>query len=265
MRRAGAIVGIFASLAMLGFRGLVWLVAFVIELSSGLGLYVSTAMWNAPRNARDDLVLAKIDALSAKFDRVDEKRNSLSEMPISLDEKAAITLAEPPSKPEKVRLPKPVAEDGEIVHSQFTQRKALIENRDPSAVPQFADPVLLEKLRALGGTYQGSLRELSGLLGIANSTLHKKLTQAQAAGKIAWRATKGKGTSIELIEGVAQQSSLIAGVTNAGCYGVALSPIAAVANDAHAPKGLSHARRCVERTVIHNDHLANRRMISDDG
>jgi hypothetical protein len=140
-------------------------------------------------------VSAKIDALSAKIDR--EKRNSLSEMSISLDEKVAITLAGPPSKPEKV--PRLVVQDRNIVHPQFAQRKALIENRDPSAIPQFADPVLLEKLR---GAYEGSLRELSALLNIANSTLHKKLTQAQAAGKIAWCASKGKGTSIKLIEGV---------------------------------------------------------------
>jgi hypothetical protein len=145
---------------------------------------------------------AKIDALSAKFDRVDEKRNSLSEMPISLDEKPEIVLAEQPPKSLKT-APQLVAQDGKIVHRQFAQRKALIANNDPSAHPQFADPALLEKLRALGGIYEGSLRDLSSLLDIANSTLHKKLVQAQAAGKIAWRASKGKGTSIKLTEGVA--------------------------------------------------------------
>jgi hypothetical protein len=196
-----AALGDFIPLPAVVIRaGLVWLVAVMIELSSGLGMYASSSLWSAPRTTRDDIVSAKIDALSAKFDRVDEKRNSPSEMPISPDEMVAITLAGPPSKPEKD--PQLVVQDRTIVLPQFAQRKALIENRDPSAVPQFADPVLLEQLRALGGTYEGSLRELSGLLDIANSTLHKKLTQAQAAGKIAWRATKGKGTSIKLIEGV---------------------------------------------------------------
>jgi hypothetical protein len=76
--------------------GLILLVAIAMEMGSALGLYVSTSTWNAPRITREDLVLAKIDALSAKFDRVDEKRNSLSEIPISLDKKPEIALAEQP-------------------------------------------------------------------------------------------------------------------------------------------------------------------------
>jgi hypothetical protein len=114
--------------------GLALLVAIAMELGSSLGLYVSTSTWNAPRNARDDIVSAKIDALSAKFDRVDEKRNSLSEMPTSLDEKPEIALADQPPNSLKT-APQLVAQDGKIVHPQFDQRKALIANNDPSAHP----------------------------------------------------------------------------------------------------------------------------------
>jgi hypothetical protein len=198
--------------------GLVVLVAVAMEIVSSVGLYVSSAMWSDPQNADPqraenelfERLSSKIDAISSKIDQLEVEQAEAVEEVVGDDEVAHVSSTEKGKRMAGVVAPvqpRLVPQDGKLIGSSTSApRKALVtdkplvENRDPSAKPVFADPALLEKLRSLDGGYEKSLDELARGLNTSIGTLHKKLTQAEAAGRIAWRASRGKGTSIKLIE-----------------------------------------------------------------
>jgi hypothetical protein len=208
--------------------GLVVLVAVAMELGSSLGLYVSTSAWNDPGNKDNDDprrreneifegLSARLDALFSRIDEIVENQTVENEniddplqdigdddiVHVSLTEKGRKMVGMPPL-PSKPRL---VAQDGELVkpstvehRRSSTVEKRLVVNRDPAAIAHFADPALVDRLRTLGGGYEGALANLAKDLHTSVGTLYKKLTQAQAAGRIAWQSKPGVGTSIKLIE-----------------------------------------------------------------